>query len=83
MTKGRVSYPDLIVCDPDVCGAELTVRGTRVILRTLLASLAEGSSQDEILRSFPSLTEGDLDEVIRFAAEVAERQLPPRHPVRK
>ena len=33
---------DVIVRDPAICGEEPTNRGTRVTLRTILASLAEG-----------------------------------------
>ena len=32
----------------DICGGELVVKGTRVTVRTLLASLAEGASAEEI-----------------------------------
>jgi len=37
----------------DVCGSELVVKGTRVTVRTLLASLAEGASEKDILADFP------------------------------
>jgi uncharacterized protein (DUF433 family) len=35
--------------DPGICGGETVLKGTRVTLRTVLASLAEGSSLEEIL----------------------------------
>ena len=38
---------------PDVCGGYLVVKGTRVTVRTVLASLAEGATMDEILADFP------------------------------
>jgi uncharacterized protein (DUF433 family) len=41
--------------NPGVCGGETVITGTRVTtLRTVLASLAEGSSFDEILKDYPS-----------------------------
>ena len=52
----RVNHLDHFVRDPQICNGQPVIRGTRVILRTILASLAEGCDQDEILRSFPSLT---------------------------
>jgi uncharacterized protein (DUF433 family) len=36
------------------------IRGTRVTLRTVLASLAEGATVDEILADFPSVSAQDV-----------------------
>jgi uncharacterized protein (DUF433 family) len=71
-----VSYHDHIIRDPEVCGGEPVIRGTRVTLRTLLASLAEGSEESEILQDFPAVTREDLKAVIAFAAASAEEDLP-------
>ena len=54
----------------DVCGGETVIRGTRVTLRTLLASLAEGDTVDEILADFPTVSADDVQAVIAFAAGV-------------
>lgn len=70
------TYFDLIVRDPKICGGEPTVRGTRVTIRTILASLAEGAWIDEILADFPTLTEMQVRAVIAFAAASAEEDLP-------
>jgi len=72
----HVNYLDHFVRDPEICNGQPVIRGTRVILRTILSSLAEGCEQDEILRSFPSLTRDDLKAVIAFAAASAEEDLP-------
>ncbi|HEY2740375.1 MAG TPA: DUF433 domain-containing protein, partial [Thermoanaerobaculia bacterium] len=50
-----IDYSDYIVQDPQICGGEPVVRSTRVTVRTVLASLAEGSTVQEILEDFPSL----------------------------
>jgi uncharacterized protein (DUF433 family) len=71
-----MNYNDHIVRDPQICGGEPVIRGTRVLLRTLLASLAVGCSQEDILRNFPALTSSDLNAVIAFAAAAAEDDLP-------
>ena len=39
-----------------ICGGEPVVKGTRVTVRTILASLAEGASIQDILDDFPTLT---------------------------
>jgi uncharacterized protein (DUF433 family) len=64
-----MDYQSHIVRDPKTCGGEPVIRRTRVLLRTVLASLAEGASIPEILADFPTLTEADVRAVIAFAAE--------------
>ncbi len=71
-----MDYHQYIVRDPQTCGGEPVIRGTRVTIRTVLASLAEGARVDEILEDFPTLTEEDVHAVIAFAAVSAAEDLP-------
>jgi uncharacterized protein (DUF433 family) len=71
-----LNYHDRLVRDPKVVGGEAVFRGTRVTLRTVLASLAEGASIAEILADFPTLTEDDIRAAIAFAAASAQEDLP-------
>lgn len=71
-----MNYQERFIRDPAICGGEPVVKGTRVTLRTILASLATGDSADDILRDFPSLTPDDIKAVIAFAAASAEEDLP-------
>jgi uncharacterized protein (DUF433 family) len=71
-----MDYRVRIVRDPQVCGGEPIIKGTRVTLRTVLASLAEGDSLEEILEAFPTLTPEDIRAVIAFAAASAEANAP-------
>jgi len=47
-----------------------------VTLRTVLASLADGDSVDTIVKSFPTLSEQQVKEVIAFAAASVQEDLP-------
>jgi uncharacterized protein (DUF433 family) len=77
-----VDYHKYIVRDPEVCGGAPVIAGTRVTLRTVLASLAEGATIEEILADFPTLTEDAVRAVIAFAAVSATEDLPiPAAPV--
>lgn len=67
---------DRITRDPGVCGGEPVFRDIRVTLRTVLASLAEGDSPEEILAEFPALKAEDIRAAIAFAAASAEEDLP-------
>jgi uncharacterized protein (DUF433 family) len=71
-----VNYQDRIVRDPRVAGGEPVIKGTRVTLRTVLASLAEGGTIPEILVDFPTLSEEDVRAVVAFAAASAQEDLP-------
>ena len=71
-----MDYHQYILRDPRICGGEPVIRGTRVTIRTILASLAEGASGKEILEDFPTLTEEDVQAVIAFAAVSAAEDLP-------
>jgi len=74
--EGPARCAERIVRDPRICGGEPVFRGTRVTLRTVLASLAEGDSPEDILNDFPSLTPEDVRAAIAFAAASAEEDLP-------
>jgi uncharacterized protein (DUF433 family) len=69
-------YRDRIHRDPRVAGGQAVMKGTRVTLRTVLASLAEGATVGEILADFPTLTELDVRAAIAFAAASAQEDLP-------
>ena len=65
-----------IVRDKNICAGEPVFKGTRVTLRTVLASLASGDTAEEILSDFPSLSPEDIKAAIAFAAASAEEDLP-------
>jgi uncharacterized protein (DUF433 family) len=75
-TDNPKNHGDLIVREKGICGGEAVFKGTRVTLRTVLASLAEGDSVAEILADFPSLKTEDVQAAIAFAAASAEEDLP-------
>ena len=71
-----MDYKKHIVREAGVCGGEPVIKGTRVTIRTILASLAEGATLEQILRDFPTVSEDDIRAVIAFAAASAQEDLP-------
>ena len=63
-----MNFADHFERDSGICGGETVLRGTRVTLRTVLASLAEGSSFEQILQDYPSLSGEQVRAVVAFAA---------------
>ncbi len=56
-----VAWQDFFESKPTVCGGEVCARGTRIPVTVILDSLAEGSTREEILRSYPSLKPAHID----------------------
>ena len=66
-----MDYAVHFVRDPATCGGETVFRGTRVLLRAVLADLADGASTQNILKDFPSLTAEHVRAAIALAAAAA------------
>jgi uncharacterized protein (DUF433 family) len=73
-----MNFAEYFQRDPGICGGETVLKGTRVTLRTILASLAEGGSFEQILEDYPSLTQDQLRAAVAFAAASAREDLPTR-----
>jgi len=61
--------------DPNVCHGKACIKGTRVMVSVLLDNLAAGQSVDEIIKSYPSITQQDLSACMAYAAELARERL--------
>ena len=59
---------------PQICGGQLCAAGTRVPVTVILDSLAERSSTEEILGSYPSLRPEHVDAALAYAAELAREE---------
>jgi uncharacterized protein (DUF433 family) len=67
-------WQEQLVSDPKVCHGQLCAKGTRVLVTNILDSLAEGSSTEEILRSYPSLTRAHVEAALVYAADLAREE---------
>jgi uncharacterized protein (DUF433 family) len=64
-----------IEIDPNLCGGMACVRGTRIDVSTILDSLADGMTPNEILEHFPQLEPDDIHAAIAYASELAREKL--------
>ncbi|MDP2830157.1 MAG: DUF433 domain-containing protein [Sulfuricellaceae bacterium] len=71
-----MNFRPYITRDLSICGGEPVIKGTRITVRTILASLAEGLDTDELLQDFPTLSREAVRAVVAFAAVSAEEDLP-------
>ena len=53
------------------------IRGLRIPVATVVAMIADGMSEPDILKAYPDLERDDISEALRYAAAaVQERTLP-------
>jgi uncharacterized protein (DUF433 family) len=63
-----------LVIDPRVCHGQMTFRGTRVPVETILVYLAKGRSLEYIRKSWPEVPLEGITEAIALAAKSFLRQ---------
>ena len=61
---------DRIVVDPEICNGRPVVRGTRITVQTVVEFLAAGDSIEEVLEGYPSLSRGDVQACLQWAARL-------------
>jgi uncharacterized protein (DUF433 family) len=66
-----------VTVNPHQMGGVPCIRGLRIPLATVVGMVADGMTEDEILRAFPDLERDDIGEALHYAVEaVQERALP-------
>lgn len=77
---GDVEFTRITV-DADVMGGAPCIRGLRVPVATVVATVADGMTTAEILEDLPYLEDDDVVEALHYAAEaVRARELPLTRP---
>jgi len=69
-----IPWQNYISVDPRVCGGEACMSGTRIPVTVVLDNIAEGSTREEILHSYPSLQPEHIDAALAYAAELAHQE---------
>jgi uncharacterized protein (DUF433 family) len=68
-------WQDQIAVDPKVCHGMACIRGTRVPVSVVLDNLVAGVPLEDLLRSYPSLSEEAVHAAIAYAAELARERV--------
>ncbi len=63
-----------IVSDPDLHHGEPCIRGTRIAVSILVASLSE-MTIEQLLKEYPQLVRDDIEAALFYAAEAAHNTL--------
>jgi uncharacterized protein (DUF433 family) len=66
-----------ITVESNKMGGMPCIRGLRIPVATVVGMVADGMSEDEILKAYPDLESEDIYQALRYAAEaLKERELP-------
>ena len=65
-------YRERIEIDPAICSGKPVIRGTRILVTSILSQLAAGKSFDAIRKGFPGLAEEDIKAAVKFAKQSLE-----------
>ena len=62
-----MDWKDRITIDPDVLVGKPVVKGTRLAVEFVVDLLAQGWSEDEVLKNYPRLTRDDIRACLQYA----------------
>jgi uncharacterized protein (DUF433 family) len=71
----RIRWQDRIAVAGDLHHGDPCIKGTRIPVRTLIGSLADGMRSEEILDAYPQLEEEDLLAALAYAAVVLSQDI--------
>ena len=73
-----MNWQDRITSDPEVLTGKPVVRGTRLAVEFLLDLLAQGWSEEDLMRNYPGLSQDDLRACLAYASDLvrSERVFP-------
>lgn len=66
-----------ITIDPDKMAGVPCIRDLCIPVATVVAMVAEGMTEDEILQAHPDLEREDIREALRYAAEAVKKRMLP------
>lgn len=64
-----LDWRDRIMTSPEIHHGNPCIRGTRVSVGLIVGSIAAGDTFDQILQSYPQLTQEDIQAALYCAAE--------------
>jgi len=65
-----MTWQGRIVVDPDVLAGKPIIKGTRLAVEFVLRLLAQGWSEEDVLKNYPGLERDDILACLAYASEV-------------
>ena len=69
-----MSWKSRIVVDDKILAGKPIIRGTRISVEFIVALLAEGWTNEQILKNYPMLKKQDIEAALKYAAEALKQE---------
>ena len=70
----RTAWQQRVAADSEIHHGEPCIVGTRIPVRMIVGSLADGLTAEQIVAEYPQLTSDDISAALAYAAEVLHQQ---------
>lgn len=64
-----------IEVDPGICHGQACIKGTRIPVSVILDCLAEGMTEEQLLKEYPTLETRDIKAAIEYAALLSKEEM--------
>ena len=71
----RINWKEHIVIDPDLHHGDPCIKGTRIPVTTIVGSLADGMTSDEIIAAYPQLAVIEVQAALAYAADIMRQDV--------
>jgi uncharacterized protein (DUF433 family) len=70
-----MDWQERVTVDSSSCHGKACIKGTRIMVSVILDNLTANVTPNEILRSYPSLSQEDIQAAVSYAAELARERV--------
>jgi uncharacterized protein (DUF433 family) len=71
----RIDWREYIIIDADLHHGAPCIKGTRIPVTTIMGSLADGMTPDEIVTAYPQLNVLKVQAALSYAAEILKQDI--------
>jgi uncharacterized protein (DUF433 family) len=71
----RINWQNFIVIDPEIHHGEPCIKGTRVPVATLVGSIADGMTIEQVIQEYPQLHREAVQAALAYAADIVRQDI--------
>ncbi len=69
-----MTWQERIVIDPNILVGKPVIKGTRLAVEFIIELLAQGWTEEDILRNYPKLTSDDIHACLNYASKILQSE---------
>jgi uncharacterized protein (DUF433 family) len=71
----RINWQNFIVIDPEIHHGEPCIKGTRVPVATLVGSIADGMTIEQVIQEYPQLHREAVQAALAYTADIVRQDI--------